>query len=63
MPISHAEISANMAPLLQQCDRDTRQLIASLAIAAMLETYSPEERYRALDEAVQKFCREIPNLA
>jgi hypothetical protein len=55
MPISHAEISAILVPLLHQCDRDGREHIAGLAVAAALETYPPEDRQRALDEAMRRF--------
>jgi hypothetical protein len=62
MPISHAEISSIMIPLLQLCDADGRKHIASMAMAAALETYQPYERYRALDDAMQKFRLLLPNL-
>ena len=51
----HEEVSALMIPLLQRCSRHERQYIAGLAMAAALETYSPGDRERALEEAVQVF--------
>jgi hypothetical protein len=62
MPISHAEISAIMIPLLRRCDADGRKHIASMAMAAALETYQPDERYRALDDAIQQFRLLLPHL-
>jgi hypothetical protein len=62
MPISHEEISAIIIPLLRQCDADGRKHIASMAMAAALETYRPHERRHVLDAAMQQFRLLLPNL-
>jgi hypothetical protein len=59
MTISRNEIVA----LLSQRDRQQLEYIAGMAMAAALETYPPEERYRALDDAMQTFRRGLPGLS
>jgi hypothetical protein len=57
-----AEVSEIVMPLLARCDRAGRMFIAGAAIAAALETWTPEERYRALDDAMQQFRLLLPSL-
>jgi hypothetical protein len=62
VPGSIAEVSEIVIPLLARCDRAGRMFIAGVAMAAALETWPPEERHRALDDAMQQFRLLLPGL-
>jgi len=60
--LTHEEILEIMVPMLQRADARGRAYAASMAMAAALETFAPEDRRRALDDAIQTFRRLLVNL-
>jgi hypothetical protein len=54
--MTETEVSMLTIPLLEMCDRTGRQHIAMLAMAAWMETYSPEQRQSELTRAFDGFC-------
>jgi hypothetical protein len=63
MPISHAEISRDMAALLDRADKNGRAHIVGISLSSLLLEFPPEERYRVLDETIQAFRRLLPGMA